>query len=610
MRDVSTEAMDRLEQLLRILGNMLSMPKDIVEEMITKYRREYKEDPSVESFLKYIRSGGTVFHVEMEPENAEIWKNALSARHIDFFQQQVTREDGTVHEVFVIKDRDRAQVALLRENMQKWISPENNEFDIHTFRDMMMGKTVSVVSGLSAAELYAFRENAAGSDLKFIVLKDKDNTYKIYGSDNELMMATLAKSNYDLLNGMNENFDAEIADYKAHRLALLNRVKQGDKNKPFVIVDQDNPNNFIYVQNGKYSLHKFEKVEIEENGVKREVLRDVAPDKVFNLDTVEERELFLKMVSRIHKPTLVEGSDFCILDKVDKTGHAFADPDIVSFEKNYLDLKEAIKGAPEVVIPKPKLKKRWTRDKLSGYINLPEPLVSRMIKEIPYIHVNADMTEIAFPVEKQEEIDRYLFDNLERKFKDNLVSVGFLLQKSGRSGPHIPSLNKVQEKTVYLLNADDPSTFISIGIDGMRLYKDGKEERYIPITDKKYNELLNYYVGLDFNPNPIFLTEEEMHSPEKYQIIWKRANRIMDNTVIDDLVSKEEKEKAQLVDERLYAREITTEELENLSDEQKGSIEKTKEKPVSTKEFTGSVFNEINKRRMNKDYKRDEDIDL
>lgn len=598
----SQEDIERLNKLFRILCSMLGFGKDVVEAMMTRFERDYQEERGLRAIMDFIGHGGKVEQAVISEAQAELFRQRLQERHVTYHEEIITRDDNTKQHMFMYRGvtvhngkelptPDKLQVEQIKRLFELELSCNSKELDMHTFKQLMSRKEIGIADHLSLGQVYAFRQNVKDTDIKFCVLQDTDQSYKIYADNKDKLTNVLVRMSYDLANDTTGEFSQAAAMYAQKRDALYDRLGKDE----FIICDKNDPNNFIHVGKHSYSIHSFQKQpELQPDGTTKDVIRDVARPQQFKMD----KEQLLGYVKQVANPIAVSVADFTLLSSINKSGRAFANPDIAV---NYLAFKEQHKDDDLVLNKYPRKKPRYREQDLDGYVHLPMSMVQQIKHDLPFVHTN-DVDSIAFDKSRKPEVDKYLQENIFDKISDPLQEMAFRWKIEGRSGNMNLQLNGDIKEQLAIINPDDTKFMIGLDKEGAHIYQDGKETAMCPADSEEYAGFLQQYINVI--PNPVVLSQEEMESEDANRLISDRANGFCENEVILEMVNLEETEKKELIEHMDHADEM------ELSPEQEKAVNEVKKLHVHSKELDRAIFAEMQDLAANKEVTKDEEIDL
>lgn len=603
MGQQSQEDFQRLYKMFQMLCNMLGFGKDVTEALITKYQRDYQEERGLRSIIDFIGHGGKAEQVTIGEEQAELFRKRLQEKHVTYYETIITRDDNSKQHMFMYKGvtvrngretptPDKLQVEQIKKMFELELSVNSKEMDVHTFKNLMNGAEVGIADNLSVEQIYAFRQNVKETDIKFCVLQDKEGKYKIYANDKTKLTNVLVKMSYDLAND-DGTFSQAAVKYAEKRHDFYEKCGT----EPFVICDKNNPNNFIYVGKHNYSIHSFQREdEPQPDGTVREIVRDSMKPQVFSMD----KEQLFEHTKQISNPIMVPVEKFTLLASVNKSGVAFARPDVAV---NYAEFKELHKSDDLVLDKYPKKQPRYNEQNLDGYVHLPMSLVQQMKMELPFIHTN-DVDSIAFEKEFKPAVDKYLQEHVFDGIEDPMQALAFRWKIEGRTGNFNPQLTGNVTNEFYIINPDNDKLAICLDPAGIHIYRDGKEAEKCPADAPQYREVLQQYLDVNVIPNPVVLTLSEMQSETANEIISERANHFHENPVIVEMVNIEEREKTELLENIEHIHEL------DLSPEQEKAVKEVDKLHIHSKELDSAVFVEMQDLAVNKEISKDTEMDM
>lgn len=603
MASQSQEDFQRLQRLFQILCSTIGFGKDVTETLITKYQRDYQEERGLRSILDFISRGGKAEQITIGEEQADLFRKRLQEKHVTYYETVITRDDNSKQHMFMYKGvsvrngretptPDKLQVARIKKMFELELSCNSKEMDVHSFKSLVNGAEVGIADNLSVEQLYAFRQNVKETDIKFCVLQDKEGKYKIYANDKAKLTNVLVKMSYDLAND-DGTFAQAAARYAEKRNNLYERCGM----EPFVICDRSNPNNFIYVGKHNYSIHSFQKAdELQPDGTVKEIVRDKMKPKLFNLD----KEALFEQTKQIANPIIVPVEEFTLLSSINKSGLAFARPDVALCYAEFMEKHDH----DELAIEKYPVKKpRYNEQNLDGYIHLPMSLVQQMKADLPFVHTN-DVDSIGFEKEHKPEVDKYLQEHVFDTIEDPMQALAFRWKIEGRTGNFTPQLAGNVTNEFYVINPDNDKFALGFNQEGMQVYRDGKAAEMFPADSSQYNGLLQQYLDKSIIENPVVLTAEEVKSDATKDIISQRANHYQENPVLIEMINFEENEKIELLENIEHINDI------ELSPEQEKAVKELDKLHVHSKELDSAVFVEMQDLAVNKEVSRDTEMDM
>ena len=598
----SQDDFQRLYQLFQMLCNMLGFGKEITEAIITKYQRDYQEERGLRSIIGFIGHGGKAEQVTIGEEQADLFRQRLQERHVTYYETVITRDDNSKQHMFLYRGvsvnngketptPDKLQVEQIKKLFELELSCNSKELDAHTFQSLMSGRQIGIADQLSLAQVYAFRQNVKNTDIKFCVLKDRNNNYKIYADDKNKMTDVLVRMSYDLANDPDDKFAKAAATYAQKRDDFYHMCGKTE----FIVCDKNDPNNFIYVGKHNYSIHSFQKEdELQPDGTTKEVIRDKAKPQLLSMD----KEQLFEHVKQIANPIAVPVWDFTLLSSVNKSGLAFANPDIVT---NYVAFKEQHQDDELIINKYPRRKPRYTEQTLDGYVHLPMSLVQQIKQDLPFVHTN-DVDSIAFEKDQKPVVDHYLQEHVFDKIQDPLQAMAFRWKIEGRGGKLNLQLTGDIKERLAIINPDNDKLVIGVDKDGAHIYRDGKEAEMCPAGSDEYAGFLQQYINVI--PNPVVLSREELASEQANQLISERANHFHENPAMIEMICYEEIEKYELIENIEHLEEI------NFSPEQEKAVQEIEKLHIYEKDLDSSIVVEMQDMSVNKEMSKDKDTEM
>ena len=572
--------LQKLEQLITALVNMLKLPEDLARSLAAQSKGSYKEEHSMKSIINHVQQGGKVECVRIEAENAEAFRERLLREHISHHMFQVINENGEVSYNFLFKDSDHERLSTIKKTFEIELSTNAMELDIYTFKNLMRGKEVAICDGLSITDIYMFRQNAKNTGIKYVIAKDKDNTFKIYADSTEKLSKTLLASKYDVIADKDCSYKNAVENYIDKYTFIKERAMN---EKEIVIVDKKNPEHFLTLGPNGFSEHYIQPRDITkaDGTVVRELVDTIKP-QVFSM---EDNFTLMDKLARFRQGIILDTKDFYLLKSVNKNGEAFVSDDFIELREKFIDEHK------DDVIDIPKQPKKYpevNRADVTGLVNIPIPVVNNMMKEFDFIYHDGS-GNICFPKDKAKEVDTYLKENVYVNLpKENILAFDWMIH--GRTDGMLPDFFAQSEefKEFCVLNLDRKVT-VDVTKHGIEIY-DAKSQliETCENTSPEYINTLLKYINEDYCPNPVVLTANEMmlSKNEKQAIIDNRVTNNIHNPAIDYLCDKEIREKDQLLHPDKY-KGIT------LSEEQKETMSRMKEVNIEQKIFNGAVFTEM-----------------
>lgn len=598
------EEYEGLKDILQVIYDMLGIGTNVID--FTKEAKKISNDNMKttvsnivagrvpQSIFNFITHGGKVEQVAVGEEQAEMFRQRMQERHVAYQESIITREDGIRQHMFIycgqtiagIPTLDKLQVEKIRDLFELELSSNAKELDINTFQTIAKGRQIGVADQLTLAQVYLFRQNVKDTDLKFCVLQDGKDAYKIYANDKDKMTDVLVRMSYDIANDPDSKFEQAAANYAKKRDRFFDLCGSGE----YVVCDKNDPNNFIHLDKRGYSLHFFKKeAELQPDGTTADVVRDVTRPRHYKMD----REQLFWHVRQIANPIIVPAGEFTLLSDINKAGLAFASPDIMT---DYVMFKELHKTDELAIDKYPKKKARYTEQMLDGYTHLPMSLVQQIKRDLPYVHTN-DVDSIAFVKEQKPEVDEYLQSHVFHAIGDPLQALAFRWKIEGRCGSMNPQLSGEIKNRLAIINPDDTQMMIGIDEGGAYVYRNGKETDMCQTTSEDYPEFMQRYIGMI--QNPVVLLAEELASSDVNRLISERANRYAENPAITEMVNIEEIEKAELVENIGNTDEI------RLSPEQTKAVREIEKLHIHEKELSGKEAVKIRDRAVDKSLQKE-----
>ena len=596
---------DEIEELLKLLSGLFGaagIPISATKALYEQIRTHYKEDPGVRSIERHLKDGGKLENIEVYGVNEyNRLKQLMEDSHVSYISTAAQVNDGSTKYIFFYKDIDKTRVNKMSQAIENEFSNNSKELDIYSFKNLMRGKEIASADNLSLDEVYAFRSNLSDCSLKLCVVSGSEpDTFKIYTDNKQEMIKALVKVSYDLARNDGGVFHNEVRDFISKREALLERL--GDK-EPLVIADAKNPGKFIYLDKDSYSCHTFvSKDETDIYGNKVTVVKDEAVPFVHK--PLEKSDV-LRAASEMARPVILSASSFGLLKEVNKNGVAFASEDIKEKMEQFVS---AYENEAPVITPFPRPKPLYTAKNVFSYSHVPSAVLDEMAKELDFVCISGNC--VSFDISRRKEVDDFLQDKVLDKLPDDLSRRAFMWQIEGRCGDFRPDFSTDVKEPFYIINPDKPDFTVRIDSDAIHIFENGHETRNCPSYDENYMKFLAVYTAPEMMANPVVLTEAEMESTERVNIINERANRSAPNEAQEKLINLEETEKqqlysmAQIKDERIDINHNGTE----LSPTQDKASESLQKQRVRATVLNNSVFADIQRENTNREMTVDMDI--
>ena len=586
-----TEYIGYLKDLFDMILQLANIPKDIIDNMTTQDKKRYIEEPGVKSLLEYVKKGGHTMNIEVSPENIEEFRNKMQQEHITNFELQNTKEDGTMSYTYVFRDCDAQRVNVIKKAFEAEISKNATELDIYTFREMMKGKDVAIANNLTIDELYAFRNNVQNTNLKYVVTKGPDGNYNIYANNSTKLTDTLMLSAYDIASEQGRQFKNDVDTYVNKKNDLFDRI---NNKETLIIADSKNPNNFIYCGPDGFSVHSFAKQKEIVNGQEIEKVKDVIKPTIYSY---ENKEHLMKIAGQFNNAVIIAPEDFTILNSVDKQGKAYASETI---NQDYINVFEQNKDRLPDIEKQPKIRNNKQKD-IIGYSHIPLNVLENMKIEMSHIDITMDdKGNIAFDKQYKDEIDRYLDKKYFKKIEindDYFERKADEWQIKNKAG-HIKV--DFKDPDFCIIDSYNGNICAKIDKDGTHIYKDGEEVKMVSSASEGYMDALKDYIEDLKSKNIVILTEDEINSPYRSQLILDRANGLYENDAVISVINRDDIKKQELIDNknRLYDIE--------LSPEQRKAVNRTKDINVYTKEYTNHTYREMQDHNISKTFEKTE----
>lgn len=586
---MNTDYVQYLKDLAELLIQAANIPKEIVEGLSKNDMKQYIEEPGVKSMLDYTRKGGKTVKLEIEDDYIKEFRDKMKREHINFIEIENTKEDGSLSYTYLFQEKDKSRVNQIKKTFELELSKNSAELDIYTFRELMKNREISAAKNLTREEIYAFRNNVKNTNLKYVVTSGADGKYNIYANNMKKLTDTLTLAAYDLSSEKGQKYKDDINSYVNKKNNLFEKINDKDI---FIIADSKNPNNFIYCGPDGYSIHSFAKKTEIRDGQEVDIIKDVVKPTIYSY---EDKEHIMNIVGQYNNAVILNVEDFLILDNISKDGKAYASDTI---EHDYMDIVEQNKNRIPDIDKFPRIKNKDEYN-LVGYSHLPMSLLDQMKIDMSHIDIKMDNAgNIAFDKQYRKEIDRYLdtqyFDKIEQNtnYFKRMSNEWQVKNKAGH--------NKVDFEKPDFCIIDTYNGQISAKVDkeGIHIYNGSEEVKTVSSDISNYNDELKSYIQDYAKENAVILTNDEMQSENKNQIILERANGLYINDAVVNVINTDNIEKKQLLN--------TTIDNKDLSPAQYKALDRVNNIQLYTEEYTSRTFREMQDLNISHKYERTE----
>ena len=397
---------------MRTMGEAARMTEhlaDLVGTIILQLMRkqDYVEERGVKALLSHVRQGKGVRTLAVPERGEEDFCKLLKEARIPYVEishrDPVTREKTLF---FVYRDSDERQMGDVWNRFTFVFDHSCREMDPESFARMMEGKTFGKASGLSGVEVFAFREAAKDSDIRFCVTSDGDeyDQYAVVADDKEALSDVLADASYYLSGERGHRYFDDLESYGSAQTIFEYQTRPKPDTVKYV-VDVKNPRNFISIESQCMTTHSIgTREEKKPDGSVMKVLYDARHATYPGRDMDQLKLMALKM----GKPVVLSQEEFLLVKGLTDTREAVLADDFV---EQYDQLVGKGKKMLSSIFRRPEWKPFFQREDLDGFSGLPMDVVTAIRKEnITDLYCNG--ADIAFPKEARYRVNMVLADTL------------------------------------------------------------------------------------------------------------------------------------------------------------------------------------------------------
>ncbi len=478
-----------LERFIEVLARIFAMPYEMIESSIARYYRAYKEERGIDALTDWVNKGKDLSHVEVFADNIDELAYVFKLNHVPYVVLNTVLGDESPIATIVFRDKDTKVVDDIIKGYRSFLSEKTRELDIHSFRSIMDEAEIATAKNLTVGEIYAFRKAMQNENFLFCVGKDTKNEgrYQIFADDKAGLFKVLAGMSYDM-NIAEGEYKAKVDKYSNQHKKIYEMLGK----ESFYLVDGSEPTNFTYVQKDKYSIHSLViNKERQPDGKVLEVVSDPAP-KVS--EELKAKNLF-KIAMTYKKPMLVRVEDFNLVKGYTRKGMAKEAED---FDIKYKQMVKDFENKKPSLIKFPRKKSFAEREKLIGYVNLPQTYLKDIAEQFPDVYIHFDGT-IAFKKEDKKGIDTYLNEQLESM--DLAKKQEFLdsLEDSGNSAIAYLEAREEQNRLDFIERMKDKDATVSSELESARTDFLKIQMAALTLDKKVFKELQTKHVAKELD---------------------------------------------------------------------------------------------------------------
>ncbi len=576
-----------LERFIEILSRIFAVPYQVIEANVGRYYKAYKEERGIDALNDWVDKGGDLSHVEIFSEHIDDLEAVFKMNHVPYVTMNTILGNESPIATLVFRDKDKDIVEDIVKGYRSFLSENTRELDIYSFKALMENSEIAAASNLTIGEIYAFRRAMREEEFMFCVGKDTKNEgrYQIFADNKECLSRVLAGISFDFnLNG--GAYRNEIDKYSAQ----YNKINSLMKTKSFYIVDGADPCNFTHVTKDSFSTHNL--VINKERQPDGEMI-DVVSDPAARVVKHAKPKDVLKIAMTYKKPMLMAEEDFDLVKGYSRNGMA---KEADYFAVNLQNLIYRFENQKPNIMKFPQKKSLIEREEIVGFVNIPQNYLKELTEKYPQIYMHYDGS-IALKKEDKKLVDDFFREKL--KGLDRLKRLSFGMYINGRSGKHLMDLSGKSDNVYYIVKPDKPNIVLRIDNEAAMLLEDGVEIAKVLNTSDGYERFVSDYMWE--LSNPIGLTEQEMLSPGRDQMIESIAIGNVGNLAVEHLIEKEEKERAEFIDMMARGEKGVSKEHEKARDDYL-------KMSLTAKVLDNQIFKEMQKKHVSKEI--DNDIDI
>lgn len=529
---------EELEAVGGITKSLLDLFIDLAKEKAKK--NNYHEKSGIEALIEHLKAGGKIKAHVVDSKDAKIMEACMKSSNVKYVATKTTDENGKSVVAFWYRESDESLMNEVKEKFIYEIGNGNGYINPREFVNTNINNTIYAEKGLDEVELeiildYAKKDNFMISYIQSEVDPDKYDVIYM-PKDEEKMHKALCSMAYDLSGIEGDKYRQKIKMALQNRKDFDERIKVS-KNEILVIVDTENPHNFITVKEDSFTTHCIDIV--KQKGVGGTV-NNVLSDK--NMITISSynREELMDYVEELNNPVIMPLSEFNIIKGLSKTNEAIIGSED-EFRTNYKNIKEMLNERADKYTSKVVDGPTKISDKIYTYENIPQAaqifiyteIENSKLEETVFLSGNLACSDKDYPA-VMNIMERALYKGLSEKER---IEAKMLYE-------HNESLNIESESVQYIIDVNKPELVIQLESTGMSTYINGVKDSIIKSDEPDYYKILSSKVGSI--QKPIVLNENEWNSPDKLEIVQKRIAHKGENKAVDYLKNYEQNEKETL----------------------------------------------------------------
>ena len=396
--------MKTLQETGRVVEKMADFAGSVILQLMQK--QGYVEKQGIKALLDHIREGGGTLTTVVSEQRAEDFKELMKKEHIPYVE--IEHIDSNTKEksiFFVYRDCDKMGVKDVMKQFEIVLDQSCHEVDLDTFIKMTDKKSYGMVSNLTKAEVYAFREAAKGYVFNYSVVAVGEK-YAIVGSDAHALTCAASDMCYNLSGELGREYEIALQNYLLLQKELVEQMKS-EPGKVKYIVNKNNPANFISVDEKGITTHSVgRRPERGEDGV----VRDVICDSYHQTYEGYDKEKLKQLVKELHNPIILSAESFLLVKEITKTGEAVLSQDFVQRYKEFMQTMEEKKTDLSKF---PQRKPKYRRENIIALSNVTRKVINALMQtEIPEVYVYG--YDVAYPKELAEKMENFLEEHLYR----------------------------------------------------------------------------------------------------------------------------------------------------------------------------------------------------
>ena len=394
--------MQTLQETGRVVEKMADFAGSVILQLMQK--QGYVEKQGIKDLLGHIREDGGTLTTVVAEHRAEDFKELMKKEHIPYVEiEHIDLNTKEKSIFFVYRDCDRMGVKDVMKQFELVLDQSCHEVDLDTFIKMTDKKSYGMVSNLTKAEVYAFREAAKGYVFNYSVVADGEK-YAIVGSDAKTLSCAASDMCYNLSGELGREYEIALQDYLLQQNELVERMKT-EPGQVKYIVNKNNPANFISVDEKGITTHSVgRKPERGADGVVRDVVYDCYHQTYEGFD----KEKLMLLVKELHNPVILSAESFPLVKEITKTGEAVLSQDFV---QQYKEFVQAMEERKPDLSKLPQRKPKYKRENIVALSNVPRKVINALMQtEIPEVYVYG--YDVAYPKELAERMDAFWEEHL------------------------------------------------------------------------------------------------------------------------------------------------------------------------------------------------------